>query len=106
MPSAISFVSLFFGLITGPYPVAVAVDGPVAAVELLLDHRVVATLREPPWTAEVDFGTALEPHELVARALDRRGAEVASAHESVNLSHPSARARHCGCAQGSATHVV
>src|SRR5262245_57125313 len=91
MPS-ISFVSLFFGLITGPYPVTVAVEGPVAAVELELDHRVVATLRAPPWTAAVDFGTALEPHEIVARALDGNGAELARAREWVTLSQPSAKA--------------
>ncbi len=33
----ISFLTLFFGLIAGPFPVEVAVSGPVAVIELAVD---------------------------------------------------------------------
>jgi hypothetical protein len=83
----IVFLSLFFGLISGPYPVELAVNGPVQRVELLVDGRSVRTLQAPPWKAEVDFGPSLQPHEIVARALDAQGHEVARAEDWANLPH-------------------
>jgi hypothetical protein len=83
----ITFLSLFFGLITGPYPVELTVGGPVASVELLLDGRSVGRIQGPPWKTEIDFGPDLLPHELTARALDAAGREVARAQEWVNLPH-------------------
>jgi hypothetical protein len=68
----IAFLTLFLGLISGKQEVAVAVHGPVSAVELLLDGTAVAHLGRPPWSTRVDLGPQLEPHELVARALERR----------------------------------
>ncbi len=41
----IAFLSLFFGLISGPYPVELAVDGPASAVEVLVDGRSAARSR-------------------------------------------------------------
>jgi hypothetical protein len=89
--STIAFLSLFFGLIAGPYPVELAASGPVAAVELRMDSRVVQTLQGPPWKTEIDFGADLQPHEIVARALDAKGNEVARTQDWANLPHPLAK---------------
>ncbi|HEV8582407.1 MAG TPA: hypothetical protein VGX68_25350 [Thermoanaerobaculia bacterium] len=83
----ITFLSLFFGLITGPYPVELTVNGPVAAVEMVLDGRSLGQLQGPPWKARIDFGLDLLPHKLTARALDTAGREIARAEEWVNLPH-------------------
>jgi hypothetical protein len=89
--TTIAFLSLFFGLIRGPYPVELAVNGPVAAVELVVDGKSVQTLQAPPWKTRIDFGPDLLPHEIVARALDAKGAEIARAEEWANLPHPLAK---------------
>jgi hypothetical protein len=86
----IAFVTLFLGLTLGAYQVEVAVEGPVAAVELALDGTVVGRIDGPPWTGQLDFGKTLAPHELVARALDANGQEVARARQWVNLPRPVA----------------
>ena len=86
----IAFVTLFLGLTLGSYPVELAVEGPVAAVELVLDGAVVGRIEKPPWTGQIDFGKTLVPHELVARALDAGGQEVARARQWVNLPRPAA----------------
>jgi len=65
----------------------------VAEVEILLDGRSVATLDSPPWVAPLDLGPALAPHELVARALDEKGAELARARQWVNMPRPPAEAK-------------
>ena len=85
---SIAFLSLFFGLIRGPFPVELAVHGPVAGVELLVDGRSVQKLQAPPWKTRIDFGPDLLPHQIVARALDAQGHEVARAEEWTNLPHP------------------
>ncbi len=84
----ISFLTLFFGLITGSYPVELAVNGPAAAVELTVDDRASARLPGPPWKARIDFGGELAPHRIVARALDAEGKELSRAEEWTNLPHP------------------
>jgi hypothetical protein len=89
--TTIAFLSLFFGLIRGSYPVELAVTGPARRVELLVDGKSVQTLQAPPWKAEVDFGKDLQPHEIVARALDARGNEIARAQEWANLPHSLAK---------------
>lgn len=86
----IAFVTLFLGLALGPFPVELAVEGPVAAVELVLDGAVAGRIENPPWKGEIDFGSTLVPHELVARALDASGQEVARARQWVNLPRPPA----------------
>ncbi len=86
----IAFVTLLLGLISGMYPIEVAVTGPVAKVELLVDGRLAATTASPPWKAFVNLGDNLEPHELVARALDGKGDELARATQWLNLPRPPA----------------
>ena len=86
----IVFITLLLGLISGPIPVHVTVEGPVAAVEYVLDGTVVARSEHPPWNAIVDFGPELLPRELVARALDKDGNEISQAVQWVNLPRPHA----------------
>ena len=86
----IAFLTLFLGLISGKQEVAVAVHGPVSAVELLLDGTAVARLGGPPWSTRVDLGPDLEPHELVARALDAEGQEIGRTQQLLNLPRPPA----------------
>src|SRR4029077_18626702 len=73
----VAFLTLFLGLTSGKQEIAVAVRGPAAAVELMLDGTAVVRMGGPPWRTKVDLGPALTPHELVARALDAQGQEVA-----------------------------
>ena len=86
----IAFVTLLLGLISGVYPIEVTVSGPVAAVELTLDGASAGRLTGPPWIARVDLGSDLRPHELVARALDPEGKELARATQWLNLPRPPA----------------
>jgi hypothetical protein len=86
----IAFLTLFLGLTSGKQPVAVAVRGPATAVELVLDGTAVVRLGGPPWRTAIDLGPALEPHELVARALDAKGQEVARTRQMLNLPRPPA----------------
>ena len=57
----VTFITLFLGLITGPHPVQLAVDGPVARVELWLDEEMVAVADGPPWRVSCDFGSCMVP---------------------------------------------
>jgi hypothetical protein len=86
----IAFLTLFLGLTAGRQPVALTVQGPVAAVELVLDGAPVVRISGPNWRTKLDFGTALEPHELIARALDDKGQEVGRARQVLNLPRPPA----------------
>lgn len=86
----IAFLTLFLGLTLGSQPVELNVTGPVAAVEILLDGAPVARFDGPPWKGQIDFGQALLPHELVARALDEKGAEISRVRQWVNLPRPQA----------------
>jgi hypothetical protein len=88
----IAFLSLFFGLISGPYPIELAVNGPVAKIEIVVDGRAAGTLPGPPWKGKINFGSSLLPHEVVARALDAEGKELGRAEEWVNLPHPLSKA--------------
>jgi hypothetical protein len=62
----------------------------VASVELLLDGAVAGRIDEAPWKGQVDFGSNLLPHELVARGLDDLGQEMARTRQWVNLPRPAA----------------
>jgi hypothetical protein len=86
----IAFLSLFLVLVSGPLPVSLSAGPKVAAIELSLDGESVALLKGPPWKGNVDFGTALLPHHLVARGLDSVGGEVARAEQWINLPRPPA----------------
>jgi hypothetical protein len=88
---SIAFLTLFFGLISGPCPVELAVDAPAAAVELQIDGRSAGRIEGPPWKAVVDFGPALLPHQIAARAVDAHGRELGRTEEWVNLPHPLTR---------------
>jgi hypothetical protein len=89
----VTFVTLFLALVTGPHPVEVAVDGPVARVELLLDGRQVAVLERQPWRTMCDFGSAVAPHELEAVAYGEDGEVLDRATQLVNLPRPPAEVR-------------
>lgn len=88
----IAFLTLFFGLISGPYPIQLAVSGPAASVEIVVDGRRAGTLPGSPWKGTINFGPSLLPHEVVARALDAQGNELGRAEEWVNLAHPPSKA--------------
>ena len=81
----IAFLTLFLGLTLGPQPIELTVNGPVAAVELLLDGAPAGRLTGPPWKGQIDFGTSLVPHNLVARALDGEGTEISRTEQWLNL---------------------
>jgi hypothetical protein len=86
----ISFLTLLLGLTIGPQKVEVSVSGPVAAVEFRLDGAAVARLEHAPWSATVDLGTDLSPHELTARGLGASGEELSRARQWINLPRPPA----------------
>ena len=86
----IAFASLFLGLVVGVVPVTVLVEKPVASVRVELDGKTVGRVAQAPWTVPLDFGSDPLPHELVARALDESGKEIAVARQFVNLPRPPA----------------
>jgi hypothetical protein len=86
----IAFASLFLGLVVGVVPVTVLVEKPVATVRVELDGRTIGRVAQAPWALAVDFGADPLPHELVARALDEAGKEIAVARQFVNLPRPPA----------------
>ena len=52
----------------------------------------MAALDSPPWTREINLGPGLYPHELVARAVDAEGKELARARQWINMPRPPAEA--------------
>ena len=88
--ASLTFASLFLGLVVGVRPVRVVTTGPVAAVVYRLDGRAVARSSESPWAGSVDFGAEFSPHELVARAFDAKGREIALERQWINLPRPPA----------------
>ena len=87
----IAFITVLLGLVAGSQAVELTVGDGVAVVELRLDDLRVAVLRGPPWTAEIDLGSELAPHHLVAVAFDADGRETASAEQWINLPRPRSR---------------
>lgn len=83
--TALAFGSLFLGLVVGRQPVELLVAPPVASVELRLDGRAVGTLRQQPWRVDIDLGSDLLPHHLVAVGRDEKGREVARCLQRINL---------------------
>jgi hypothetical protein len=86
----IAFATLFLGLVTGVVPLNFLVEGPVAEIRLQMDGKDAGSVQGPPWTLTVDFGRELMPRELVARALDSQGKEIATTRQMVNLPRPPA----------------
>src|SRR3954452_22042333 len=66
------------------------VDPAVKSVRLVLDGKNVDTIIAAPWTSIVDFGPAIQPHELVAVGLDAKGEEIAHASQVLNLPRATA----------------
>ncbi len=89
MPQVV-FLSLFLGLITGTQSVVLQVDGAVKSVRIELRGREMARIDKAPWSAKVDFGTALTPGQLTAIAYDGKGKEIARTSQIINLSRPAA----------------
>ena len=87
---SIAFTTLFLGLVLGTHPIDVAVEGPVTGVAVELDGKPVGRMNGQPWSLDVDLGRELSPHELVARALDSSGREVARAGQWLNVPRPPA----------------
>lgn len=81
----VAFATIFLGLVLGNQVVELAVDGPVAAVEIRLDGEVVAARSEPPWLFVIDFGSGYEPHVLEAVARDDDGQELSRAEQWLNV---------------------
>jgi hypothetical protein len=88
---AISFASLFVGLVLGIVDVRLLAGSGVERVGLFLDGRKVAEMREP-FAAAVDLGCEPEPHELVAVAYDASGREVGRARQWLNRPRAAAEA--------------
>ncbi|MFI5120067.1 MAG: hypothetical protein ACHQM4_06610 [Thermoanaerobaculia bacterium] len=88
----LTFVTLLLGIVSGPHTIEVGVGEGVAFVELRLDEELVATIRQPPWQAVVDFGAAPAPHHLDAIARNAHGREIARARQRVNFPRPAAEA--------------
>ncbi len=80
----IEFTTLFLGLLFGTRTVELAVEGPVAAVEVRLDEQIVGRIEAPPWTIDVDFGDRLVPRLLEAFAFDARGRQLANTRQLIN----------------------
>ena len=90
--TSIAFTSLFLGLVLGTHPVGVAIEGPATRVSFEVDGRPAGTAGKQPWSADLDLGKDLAPHELVARALDSGGREVARAEQWLNVPRPPSEA--------------
>jgi hypothetical protein len=93
MTPGISFLTAFLTLVKGPQPVELAVQGPVATVEIRLDNREVATLSRPPWKTTCDLGATIAPHRLEAVARASDGTIVARDEQLVNVRQTRAQAQ-------------
>ncbi len=92
MDGAISFLTVFLGLVLGPQSIDLAVSHEVAAVEVRLDGELLARLEGEPWTVDCDFGERLLPHRLVAVAFAEDGLEIGRSEQWINLPGPMADA--------------
>ena len=90
MSGQIVFLSLFLGLVSGPQPIDLHVDGAIKSVRILVDGREVRTLSQPPWHAVLDFGKDIVPRELVAVGYDSNGNEAGRAVQILNIPRPTA----------------
>ena len=88
--ASLTFATLYLGLILGVRPIEVVATGPVADVAFELDGREVARVFDRPYRQPLDFGVEYAPHELVARAHDAKGKEIALARQWINLPRPPA----------------
>lgn len=89
MPQIV-FLSLFLGLVTGFQNVSLRVDEGVKSVRIELGGREAARMTSAPWSARVDFGSALTPRELTAIAYDADGKEITRIAQVINMARPAA----------------
>jgi hypothetical protein len=75
----IVFISLFLGLVSGRQWVDMRANPDIKTIRITLSGREVAALHNPPWHTAVDFGSGLEPNELVATGFDDRNEPIARA---------------------------
>lgn len=85
----LEFTTLLIGLVLGPRQVELAIQEPVAAIEVSLDGHLLHRLGEKPWSLEVDFGDRLIPHRLMATGFDKDGNQLSTAYQIVNYSRSS-----------------
>lgn len=81
----IAFATLFLGLILGVREVELVAGEEVAAIEVLLNDRLVGSLTAPPWKLDCDFGRELKPQDLVAVAYDAGDHEIGRVRQWINL---------------------
>ncbi|HEV7767090.1 MAG TPA: hypothetical protein VGQ76_18965 [Thermoanaerobaculia bacterium] len=86
----IVFVTRFLGLVAGEQHVAVQVDAEVKKVQVYRDGERAATMNNEPWTAIVNLGLEIAPHNLTAVAFDAKGNEVGRDAQAINVARPSA----------------
>lgn len=85
----IGFAQHFLGLVAGRIDVGLVSGSPeVAAVDIVLDGRKVATLKQKPWSISLQLGEAPEPHHLLAVARDASGRELGRVQQPLNLPRP------------------
>jgi hypothetical protein len=87
----IAFLTLFLGLVYGPVAIELSAGAEVARIELFVDGRMAAALT-PPWSANLDLGPEIAPHELVAVAFGRNGARLGEIRQWINRARPLAEA--------------
>ncbi len=88
----IKFITLVLSLHVGILPVDIAVNAPVARLEMHLDGAKVGERTAPPWRFRVDLGRDLVPHRLEAVAFDERGKEIERISQWVNYARRSREA--------------
>lgn len=86
----IVFASRLLGLVAGEQRIQVQVDAAVHSVEVQRDGVRIAALQQAPWSAVVDFGRELAPHELTVVAFDREGHELGRDRQAVNVARAPA----------------
>jgi hypothetical protein len=88
--SQLVFLTLYLGVVSGIQPMALKADAEVKSIRIVVDGKTIATMTAPPWRADIDFGPALLPHEVVAVGLDASGHEIARAAQFANVPRPFA----------------
>src|SRR5688572_8092247 len=86
----IVFASRLLGLVAGEQQIDVQVDAAVHSIEVQRDGVTVAALHKVPWSAVVNFGPELAPHEVTVVAFDRAGNELGRDTQAVNVARPPA----------------
>lgn len=71
-------------LLIGAFRVEARVDGEVDRIAFELDGEHKLTKSRPPYSVELDAGRVPRPHELIARAYDAEGNEVARDRVTLN----------------------